>query len=156
MREGASFIRDRSTLTAYDPDAIRLAVTIGHRGVEALESDLAGVRSEVDRLLRHVQSLHRAAEQQALELQTSRRDLADAQRALDRALVDREKCSDEAMRLQRAVADLSRVLADRDAQAGQWRLAVEDQTRQLAAIRQSLSWRWTAPARAAARLLRGK
>jgi glycosyltransferase involved in cell wall biosynthesis len=41
LREGVSFLRDPATLTEWDPDAVRLALVLGHRGVEALEAEIA-------------------------------------------------------------------------------------------------------------------
>ena len=41
VREGTSFIRAPDDLTRYDPDAVRVALTLRHRGVEALEQALA-------------------------------------------------------------------------------------------------------------------
>jgi len=41
VESGAGLIRDPATLTAYDPDAIRLQLFLRHRGVEELESALA-------------------------------------------------------------------------------------------------------------------
>ena len=44
--EGASFIRDPSTLTPYDPDAVRIGLTLRHRGVEALEESTPSTARE--------------------------------------------------------------------------------------------------------------
>jgi uncharacterized coiled-coil DUF342 family protein len=48
MESGASLIRDPATLTAYDPDAIRLQLFLRHRGVEELESALAVSEHDLD------------------------------------------------------------------------------------------------------------
>ncbi len=40
LKEGASFLRESSSLTPYDPWTTRLDLALRHRGVEALEEDL--------------------------------------------------------------------------------------------------------------------
>jgi hypothetical protein len=52
-------------------------------------------------------------------------------------------------------AGLRAALEQRAIEIGQWRAAVDDCTRRLDAFERSFSWRWSAPARAALRLLRG-
>src|SRR5205823_4132014 len=47
-QEGGSFIRDPATLTPYDPDAVRLALTLRHRGVEELEDSVRELQAAVE------------------------------------------------------------------------------------------------------------
>src|SRR5205085_4061295 len=49
-----SFIRDPATLTPYDPDAVRVALTLRHRGVEELEHALAAAQSDVQQRQRQI------------------------------------------------------------------------------------------------------
>jgi glycosyltransferase involved in cell wall biosynthesis len=44
FREGASFLGDPSTLAAWDPEAVRIELSLRHRGVEALEAEQAELR----------------------------------------------------------------------------------------------------------------
>jgi hypothetical protein len=163
LQEGASFIRDASTLTAYDPDEVRLALTLGHRGVEALENDLARARANAEALAQERDALRtqgtelqqqleacaREGERRAQELQARAVELARAQ-------VDRDARSADVVALGNVVEEVRRVLAIRERESDNWRQTAADRTRQLAGIHRSMSWRWTSPARAALRLLRGR
>jgi hypothetical protein len=72
VHEGDSFVRDRRTLTAWDPDAVRLALVLGHRGVEELEEAVRTARSETA-------ALARALEVARAELGLTRAELGRAQ-----------------------------------------------------------------------------
>jgi hypothetical protein len=126
--EGESFIRDPSTLTPYDPDAVRLALMLRHRDLEALEGSLADVRST---------------------LETSRRELESSwsELALGRAVLAETRADLEARKSE---------IAAQAAEIERWRAVVEDGARRLDAFERSLSWRWTAPARAAYRAIKGR
>jgi hypothetical protein len=50
LHEGASFIKDASTLTPFDADATRIALSLRHRGVEELEHALESARREITTL----------------------------------------------------------------------------------------------------------
>ena len=114
LRDGASFIRDPSTLTPYDGDAVRLALTLRHRGVEALEASLEEAQSVVAAL--------------GDTLQAEQAEAAVLRDALDeRALV---------------IEKLQATIVER--------------TRRVDELHRSLSWRYTAPARALYRMLRGR
>jgi chromosome segregation ATPase len=163
LREGASFLRDRSTLTPYDPDAVRLALTLRHRGVEALEASLNEARSEAD-------AHRRDREQRAQELAHTQStlaemkiELADAEAALAARTAELDIRTGElvaktgALEARTAEANaLRRTLDERLDEIERWRAAVDDQARRLDALHDSLSWRWTAPARAVFRLVRGR
>ena len=141
MQEGASFIRDPSTLTPYDPDAVRLALALRHRGVEALEASLGEARSLVE-------ASHE-------ELARTRAELARVREELDvrSAQLEARRAELDAHRVE--MARLRDALAQRAAEIERWQSVVEDGARRLDAFQRSLSWRWTAPARAAYRLFRG-
>ena len=50
IEAGHRFLRDPATLTAWDPDAVRLALTLRHRGVEELEGALRELEGALDGL----------------------------------------------------------------------------------------------------------
>lgn len=147
MQEGVSFLRDPSTLTAYDPEALRLSLTLNPRYPEELEEALGGARSEIAAERSQIEALRRENEAASehighvtAELMQTREELRvrdaelDARSAHLTALVD--------------------TLDQRAAEIGRWRTAVDGLTRQLEEVRHSLSWRWTAPARAILRLFK--
>ncbi len=144
--KGESFIRDRATLAAYDPDAVRLTLAVRNRDVEALESELQTVRTELAAVRSELQ--HTAAEwRRKLEEVTALKD------ALERSHRENTEHA-EATR-----AEAARLRASVDtgvAEIERLRLANADAGRRVTALQQSLSWRWTAPARAVYRLLGGK
>jgi glycosyl transferase family 2 len=111
MHEGMSFIRDPTTLTPYDPDAVRVALTLRHRGVEALEASLDEMQCAV------------------AELSRQRRE---AIRQIEELTAAQATCVDNLQH------------------------AVDEGARRIDELHRSLSWRWTAPARAALRALRGR
>ena len=197
VHEGESFIRDPSTLTPYDPDAVRIALTLRHRGVEALEEALGNARSAVDTHRRELEERGEEIKLGRQELARSQADLAARsaeagalrhdveQRAIaladTRAELETQRCllsarADEVAGLgaalkQRAteisalrtaldqrtaeIAKLGEALDQRAAEIRRWRASVEDGARRLDAFERSWSWRWTAPARAAYRVLKG-
>lgn len=135
VQEGASFIHDPATLTRYDADAVRLELMLHHRGMEEAEAAVASLREEVER---GTEALARTrAELSATSAQVDQ---------LGRNLAT----------LQAELADLRRRLEIGVAEATALREIVDDRTRRLDAMQQSLSWRVTAPARMAGRLLRGQ
>ncbi|OFV94014.1 MAG: hypothetical protein A3G76_13910 [Acidobacteria bacterium RIFCSPLOWO2_12_FULL_65_11] len=133
LREGASFIRDPATLTRYDPDALRIALTLRHRGVEQLESSVDELRS--------------VAEAGRRELARNQEELARTRAEVDRRTAELVQASAENTRLGRASDEQA-------AEIARWRSTVEDLTRRLDAFERSLSWRWTRPARAVYRMLK--
>ncbi len=191
IEPGASFIRDAATLTPYDGDAVRLALTLRHRGVEALETSLGEARCiadaqrrqldaqrrQLDALQRQVEALQRQVDQLADALARTRDDLTrrGAEAAALRGQLDersRELADTrDALAATRAESDAraaesdsraAEIAAARDFLAHQAQTidalqhAVSDGQRRLDALHRSLSWRWTAPVRAAVRALRGR
>ena len=198
VHEGASFIRDPSTLTPYDPDAVRLALTLRHRGVEALEAALAATRADVDGLRDQLEAKTSALDARTRELTRCagefaraevalgaaaaeagalRRQIAERTGDVDAVTMELARCATEFSHAEAAIgaaakeaaalrADLNQKTRDirslEDLLDGQtddiarWRNAVEDLRRRLDAAEKSLSWRLTAPARAAFRLLIGR
>lgn len=117
---GATFLRDAATLTRFDADAVRLALTLCTRDIASIEGELARAREESADLARVVESL----QQQVVDARLAGEALASAVEERDVTVAHLQD-------------DLSGVLC------------------RVAAIEASLSWRWTAPARAAYRLLKG-
>jgi len=151
--EGDSVIRQTSALTPYDPDTVRLALTLRHRGVEALEQSLNDVRSSVEMHRRELESSR-------AELARTRAELEARNAALAQTRAELESCNSELARTVEArnaqVAVLRDALEKRAVEAERWRASVDDLVRRLDALERSLSWRWTLPARAAYRMLRGR
>jgi hypothetical protein len=147
--KGTSFIRDPATLTRYNPDLLRVSLTLRHRGVEALEEEIDIARQEREVLLKKVEAHKRELDERALELQCRSEELA-------------AKCVEAAALrsdLETRSAELEAWKAEagtRTAEIERWRAAVADYDRRLAEFQRSLSWRWTSPARTAYRLLRGR
>ena len=180
VREGGSFICHPSTLTPYDPDAVRLALTLRHRGVEELEASLGDVRSVVETLEASlggarsvVETQRRDLERLHDELERSRGELERSHEELERSHEELKRSQGELARtraelrdaLEKKMAELAESRAEaaalRDAlekrgeEIGHLRDAVDDGTRRIDDLHRSLSWRWTSPARAAYRLFTG-
>jgi glycosyl transferase family 2 len=126
--EGASFVHDPRTLTRFDPVGIRIGLSLRHRGVEALEAELETRQAEIAGL-RGV-------------LETSQAEIAGLRGVLETSQVE--------------IAGLRGALEERTVEVANLQRTVADFVRQLDAFRRSLSWRWTAPARAILRLLTGR
>lgn len=173
VREGGSFICHPSTLTPYDPDAVRLALTLRHRGVEELEASLGDVRSVVETLEASLGDVRSVVETQRLELERSHRELEQSHQEVERSHRELERSHGELARtraelgdaLEQKTAELAHSRAEaaalRDAlerraeEIGHLREAIDDRTRRIDDLHRSLSWRWTSPARAAYRLFTG-
>jgi glycosyltransferase involved in cell wall biosynthesis len=194
LQEGASFLRDPSTLTMYDSDALRLSLTLHPRYPEELEealgaarseisanraeisavrseisavrSEISAARSEIDAFRRNNEAASKHIDHVTAQLTETREELRVRETetvALRRSL--QEKTAELAatragMQLEldarRAhIAALVEALDRRAAEIERWRTAVDGLTRQLHGFQRSLSWRWTAPARALLRMFKG-
>ena len=129
LTEGHCFIRDPRDLEAFDPDTVRAQLQIEHRGVEELASRLAsvgdllaGAREEQAAAVRALRDQH-ATEVRRLTAEVAQQDAAyHAVEAKFRGL------EEEYRALERMSRDLERQLAD---------------------MKQSWSWKLTAPLRTA-------
>jgi hypothetical protein len=121
---GASFVRDPATMTQYDPERVRMDLTLRHRGVEALETELELVRQQLDASAAEL-------ERQAQEIKSR-----DAEKECLTATVGR----------------LTTEIDRRGNEIDRWRSAVEGAVREIDSMRRSRSWRWTAPVRTLGRL----
>ncbi len=83
VEAGARFIRDPATLTAYDPDGIRLQLFLRHRGVEELESALAVSEHDLD--VAQKEGMIRSE-----EAERSRREQVAASRETEQAREERD------------------------------------------------------------------
>jgi len=170
LAEGASFLREPSALTPYDPWRARLDLALRHRGVEALEQELSRCgRALADRdaeLGRRAEELGRRAEELGRrsaelssvrdvltrQLEGCRQDLSSAREIV--TLLDRElAAAHEALKAmhhhaEQARGDLLRgqevLRGERDEQAGE----VERLRHRLDAVLSSRIWRWTSSLRA--------
>ena len=149
MREGASFIRDRSTLTPYDPDAIRVALTLRHRGVEALDASLAEACAMAETRRVELEARRVELEARRVEIEARTQDLEQSRDALARTRADLGAKSAEAAALRNTLDRQARLIEG-------LQNAVVEAERRLDQFHRSLSWRWTSPARAAYRVLRGR
>jgi hypothetical protein len=156
VHEGASFLRDPERLTPYDPDAVRLALTLRHRGIEALEASLRDATAAADHHRRELEHSRVELARTQTELARTLAELSahGARVAALNGLVD-ARTADLAAH-QAEIARLREALEQRSSEIARWRSAVDDQARRLDALYRSFSWRWTAPARALYRALRGK
>jgi hypothetical protein len=144
VSDGGSFVRDASTLTAYDPDAVRLTLTLRHRGVEALESALEEARCVADAQRRELRGLQAALDAQHDDLEVHRvhleqraRDLDAHRRELDRHRREFESAERElavrAEALGRTTAELEATRAELDRCAA-WAVSLESELKQASAF----------------------
>lgn len=184
VQPDASFVRDPSTLTPYDPDQIRFALALRHRGVEALEVALDESRSiidahrqELDARAREIDHRGHEIERHARELANRTRDVEDHRRELDRHRrqldIDRrdlDHCRRElalagatversAIHIRSLEAELARVsgqVAFLETELERSTAHAAERDAALANLHRSLSWRLTAPARALLRAISGR
>ena len=109
VREGGSFIRDPSTLTPYDPDAVRLALTLRHRGVEALEASLGDVQSVVETQRRELESsqIERELARTRAELCARNAEAAELRDALERRMTELAETRAETAGLREALEHMN-------------------------------------------------
>jgi hypothetical protein len=156
VQEGASFVRDTCELTRYDGDAVRMALALRHRGVEALETALDHVRCEAQTAREEISrravdiaahredglQLRAALDSRAMELGEARAQLAHVHETLHARNVELGEVHTELGQIhaeldgvRRSVEDHKReneaLRADvnrRDDQVSQLRAAIEQQT----------------------------
>jgi hypothetical protein len=175
VQEGASFIRDPATLTSYDPDAVRVALTLRHRGIEELERTVDAGRLELERCQEDLATTRAGLEARRVELEAYRAEIDVRGIALGalRAELEVREAELRAHRMEASalrntirnretdlvgahaeIARLVDALGKRGAEIDRWRSAVDDLVRRLYAFERSLSWRWTAPVRTLYRVFR--
>jgi hypothetical protein len=128
LKQGDSFLRPPSSLTAYDPWAARVDLALRHRGVEALEQELATMR-------------------EALASEHDRSSRLEAELLAARSTIDAERdlLARERLQWRRENArQREEMLAARE--AAERRLAVLQH--RLDSVLGSRIWSWTAPLRA--------
>jgi Glycosyl transferase family 2 len=169
MREGVSFLRNISTLTAYDPEAVRLSLTLHPRYPEELEEALGGARSELGAVQSELGAARSEIEALRQENKAASKHIEQVTAQLAQARDELRVRETEAVTLRSGIeqrtaeldargahiAALVKALDQRAAEIDRWRTAVDGLTRQLDGFQRSLSWRWTAPVRAIVRMLKG-
>jgi hypothetical protein len=154
--EGASFLRGAAALTPYDPDAVRVSLALRHRRVQDLERRTNAAVADLERVAGELHGAREALARRDVEVQAAAAEAESLRRALERRS-DELAHSREANRLQSSyLKTVSEALEQKTAEIGRWRSAVESLTQQLDDLRRSASWRFTAPARALVRALRGR
>jgi hypothetical protein len=161
--EGTSFVRDPSTLTPYDPDAIRIDLSMRHRGVEALEASLdqarrAGEarRQEIDSLDAALRAAHDDLRAQSVsvallrsEVERLSGDLATLRTELDAICRESEARAAEINAATDFVHEQAQTIEGLQTSVA----ALQQRVDELVA---SFSWRVTAPARAVLRAIGGR
>jgi chromosome segregation ATPase len=134
FKAGASFLREPSSLTPYDPWSVRLDLALRHRGVEALEQERAVLREDLAR---------RGEELAAVRAQLAdcRQELSSARDVVTR--LDRELASS---REDVKLLHHHREVARNDLAAREERLTALQY--RLESILSSRIWRWTSSLRA--------
>jgi hypothetical protein len=145
---GHLFTRDPATLELFDADAIRAQLQIDHRGVEARQI-------EIDRLERDVADLTARLERAAAALQAEEEARAaevTAWRRLEQQHVELEQrhgaLEHRFRELERGYVDLERGYADLERERAALVRDVADLARRLESMKESWSWKVTAPLRA--------
>jgi glycosyltransferase involved in cell wall biosynthesis len=162
MSEGGSFIRDPSTLTPYDGEALRLELLLHHRGVEELTALLHDSRLESARLREeadtHASALRRAEDETAravsdlkaltLESASLSQELERRGREFEEVRADLHTLDEEVLRLrqqadrqQRNAEDLRAELHGKIAEASGLRLDVDTQQEDLRRLHSELEHR---------------
>jgi hypothetical protein len=141
MKQGDSFLRSPSSLTAYDPWAARVELALRHRGVEALEQDLAEARRDLADSRRDL-----ATSVEALGSARDRSSRLEGELAAARAAIEAEHdlLVRERLQWRREAARLrEEMLAARE--ASERRLGLVQH--RLDSVLGSRIWKWTAPLR---------
>jgi hypothetical protein len=154
VREGGGFVRAASELASYEPETVRLALALRHRGVEELEQALDRSRTQIERLTAELAESRSEAAAHAA-------DAVAAQALADARSADADAARNEAGGVRELlherineVAALQHELLHRRAEIDGLKGAVAEGARQIDELHRSTSWRLTAPVRAAYRLLK--
>jgi len=168
MRTRTTFIRNLAELIEYDSERARFELITNHRGVEALQSDRDAARRDAAAQLERAASLDR-------ELEHTRANVSRLKSAVDECRAEAERSRSEATRISQERDELLSSHAQLTASYAQLTAAHERLTsshaqlnadlvderrlvtrlladirslqREIAALRASRTWRWTAPLR---------
>ena len=165
FQEGHCFIRDPFTLEFYDPEAVRVALQLRHRGVEDLEEESRVLRQRLDETSGALAAEQTSSGTLREAVQTHAAERAALQSTLDRqraeAELSRRHLDEQAQQLlelnellERQQRDAERQRLDSAAEQRALNERILDLDGTLAAMCTSNSWRVTAPLRAARRLLK--
>jgi hypothetical protein len=169
LAESGLPFRDPSTLTPYDPDAVRRSIMLQLRRAEDSE-DIDRLTAAVTRAREEVATLCQRLQAHGADIERLNQSLAHARAALHakeaetagiRAALDETRAELDA-RL-RDISALRMGLDERAAESERWRATVDGLsvqakrlTDRIHALESSLSWRWTAPLRRMVSLFRGR
>ena len=133
------------------------------RGAETLErplraaarSEISVAGSETDALRRENETASAHIEHVTAQLGQIREELRIREKEAALLRGDLEQRTSQVAARDAEIARMNQALEQRDADIERWRTAVDSLTRRLDDLQRSLSWRWTAPARAAYRVFKG-
>jgi hypothetical protein len=163
FEETTAFVQDPCTLTRFDATGVRVDLSLHNRDVESLEQSLGAMRGSLEsaqtelhartKEIEHLQDGLRRRAEEALDLcrRLERRELEmnETRGELASRTTELEAVRDE-------LVARTGELAARQSEAVNLNAAVTDLLKQIDALRQSRTWRWTAPARALYERLAGK
>ena len=143
FESGASFLRDPASLERYDAEAVRVRLQVEHRGVEELTARLAAVGD----------LLAGAREEQAADVKALREqhavDLGRLTNEVARQQIEQAAVEDRFQALEQQYRALEGEYRKLEGSHGLLENGYRALERQLADIRQSWSWKLTAPLRTA-------
>jgi hypothetical protein len=154
--EGTSFVHDPCALTRFDPIGVRIDLSLRHRGVEALEQSLGGLQAEHDSARIELDDVRSQLAGRVDELRNAWGRMEELDGELTEARAQLAHRSNELAAHRSEIAGLTSTLEQRKVEVANLQAGVADFMKQLDAFSRSLSWRWTAPARALYRLLTGR
>lgn len=160
--QGQSLLHSRESLLRFDEASIRRSLPMRERSQPETEEVIAGLQSTLETCRTDLRRREAELEDRDARLTRTRRELelrgaelATAHETLA-SETDKKTALERDLQVRHLQVDaLQRRLDAQTDDAETWRAAAESLSRELSAMRQSLSWKWMAPARAALRLLRG-
>jgi hypothetical protein len=105
LTHGGGFLRDPQSLRVYDSVRARFDLALRHRGVEALETDVAGLTTKAAGLTSNVADLQRVLEIRETEVAHARQVIADQAATVREIGIALESRNDEAGRARQVLAD---------------------------------------------------
>ena len=169
-----SLVRDRSTLTRFDDEAVRMSLLVNHRGTEALQdglkdlaSQLEAAKTETGRLQEdlavlqrenaalhgQVSALQTQHEAALLELRTLTAERDGLKEATDALRTDLKEARHESTALAAECGQLGHAITQARAEQAAIEAVHKQVRHRLDEVLQSRSWRWTGPLRTVCSIL---